>query len=100
MVRACPRVDQGAANPLPGVTDVPSDLSFLLDLRRRVRLPGNGPHGLAIVWQTLYAAEYFSDSLAVVGLETAATGRSRSIPLGPAPHPTERDDLVAFLLTL
>jgi DNA-binding beta-propeller fold protein YncE len=78
-----------AANLLPGATDVPSDLSFLLDLRRRVRLPGNGPRGLAIVGRTLYAAEYFSDSLAVVGLEADAAGRSRSIPLGPAPHPTE-----------
>ena len=78
-----------AAHPIPGATDVPSDLSFLLDLRRRVRLPGNGPRGLAIVGHTLYAAEYFSDSLAVVGLEADATGPPRAIPLGPAPHPTE-----------
>ena len=69
--------------------DVSSDLSFLGDLRRRVRLEGKGPRGIAIAGQTLYTAEYFSDSVAVVELSAEAKDRVRSIPLGPAPEPTE-----------
>jgi DNA-binding beta-propeller fold protein YncE len=69
-----------------GANEVPSDLSFLVDLRRRVRLPGQGPRGLAVVGTTLYAAEYFSDSVAVVALMPEAIGPAKSIPLGPTPQ--------------
>ncbi len=49
--------------------DVPNDLGFLAGIRRRTKLPGKGPRGLAIVGRTLYAAEYFSDSLAAVDID-------------------------------
>ena len=81
--------DPVAAPNLSGPPEVLSDLSFLVDLRRRVRLLGNGPRGITVVGQTLYAAEYFSDSLAAVELAADAKGRAESIPLGPAPHLTE-----------
>jgi len=68
--------------------DVSSDLSFLIDLRRRVRLAGKGTRGVAIAGQTLYAAEYFSDSVAVVEVAADAKGMIKSIPLGPSPEPT------------
>jgi hypothetical protein len=80
---------QATSYSLSGPNDVSSDLSFLGDLRRRVRLPGQGPRGIALVGDTLYAAEYFSDALAAVELAPAAQGRTTSIALGPAPHPTE-----------
>ena len=62
--------------------DVPSDLSFLAGLRQRIKLTGRGPRGLAVIGNQAYAAEYFSDSLAVVDLNTSATKRARSIALG------------------
>lgn len=69
--------------------DVSSDLSFLGDLRRRVRLAGKGPRGLAVAGHTLYATEYFSDSVAVVELAPDKRDRVGSIRLGPAPELTE-----------
>lgn len=69
--------------------DVSSDLTFLGDLRRRVRLPGNGPRGIAVAGQTLYAAERFSDSVAAVELSAETKDRVKLIPLGPAPQLTE-----------
>jgi YVTN family beta-propeller protein len=62
---------------------VPSDLSFLTGLRQRIKLTGRGPRGLTVIGYKAYAAEYFSDSLAVVDLNTSATKRARSIALGP-----------------
>lgn len=54
---------------------IPNDLGFLVGLRDRIALPGNGPRGLAIAGNTVAAAEYFTDSLALVDL-SAATGPS------------------------
>jgi len=48
--------------------DVPNDLSFLVTIRRRVRLSGDGPRGVAIVDGTVYAALYFTDALTEVKL--------------------------------
>jgi len=49
--------------------DVPNDLAFLVGMRRRIKLEGNGPHGMAIVGDKLYVAEYFSDTIAAVELK-------------------------------
>ena len=81
--------------------DVPNDLAFLVDLRRRVRLQSsplfgpqttgplvNGPRGLAIVGSKAYVAVYFSDNLAVVDLEPKAERPVAIYPLGPAPKLT------------
>jgi len=68
------RLDQAAAgvsvNAVSASADnVPNDLGFLAGIRRRIKLTGKGPRGLAIVGRTLYAAQYFSDSLAVVDID-------------------------------
>jgi len=63
--------------------DVPNDLAFLVDLRRRIPLAGIGPRGLAVVGSTLYAAEYFTDSLGVVDIDPAARPKARMIRLAP-----------------
>jgi len=64
--------------------DVPNDLSFLVGLRRRIKLAGNGPRALALVGTTAYAANYFSDT--VDSLDIAADGavKIRTIALGDA----------------
>lgn len=46
--------------------DVPNDLAFLVDVRRRLPLPGNGPRGIAAAGNVVYAAEHFTGSLAIV----------------------------------
>ncbi|MBN2450261.1 MAG: cell surface protein, partial [Lentisphaeria bacterium] len=68
--------------------DVPNDLSFLVGLRRRLSLAGNGPRGIAVLDSRVYAAEYFSDSVGLVSLDPEAVHRPKSIPLGPAQEPT------------
>jgi len=65
-----------------GVNDVPSDLTFLVGIRRRIRLLGGGPRGLAIAGGKVYAAEYFSGTLAVMDMDPAANARPQSLSLG------------------
>jgi mono/diheme cytochrome c family protein len=63
--------------------EVANDLSFLVGLRRRLPLSGNGPRGLALVGTRAYVAEYFTDSLGVVDIDPATRPSARSLPLGP-----------------
>jgi len=63
--------------------DVPNDLAFLVGLRRRLKLAGNGPRGLAIIGTKVYVAEYFSDSLGVVDVNPEIIHRARSLALAP-----------------
>jgi YVTN family beta-propeller protein len=63
---------------------VPNDLSYVYEIRRRVKLSGNGPRGLAALGSRVFAAEYFSGSVAVVDL-AASPPLATSIPLGPEP---------------
>jgi YVTN family beta-propeller protein len=64
---------------------VPNDLAFLVDLRRRIKLEGVGPHGVAVIGSHAYVAEYFSDSVAVVDLQSDPPKTCGRILLGPAP---------------
>ena len=68
--------------------DVPNDLAFLVGLRKRIDLTGNGPRGLAVIGRTVYAAEYFSDTLGVADLDSKVYRNARSIALGPKHEPT------------
>jgi len=63
--------------------DVPNDLSFLVGIRRRLRLQGNGPRGIAVTGGVIYAAEHFSDSLGIIGAAPVARPVARSVALGP-----------------
>ncbi|MCE5327232.1 MAG: c-type cytochrome [Planctomycetaceae bacterium] len=61
--------------------EVRNDLAFLAGIRRRVAIMGVGPRGLVFAGSKIVAAEYFSDTLAV--LEPVATGaKAASIALG------------------
>jgi cytochrome c peroxidase len=66
---------------------VPNDLSFLVGLRRRLKLRGTGPRGLAVAGSKVYAAEFFSDSLGIVDIAQARP-EARSIPLSAASNLT------------
>jgi mono/diheme cytochrome c family protein len=68
--------------------EVPNNLAFLVGLRQRIRLKGNGPRGLAAVGSKVYAAEFFSDTLAIVDLEPSGAKPVSQAALGPRPQPT------------
>ena len=62
--------------------DVPNDLSFLVGLRRRLNLTGNGPRGLVVIGTKAYAAEYFTDTLGAVDINPDARPVAESLALG------------------
>ncbi|MCF7973274.1 MAG: cell surface protein [Phycisphaerae bacterium] len=64
--------------------DVPNDLSFLTGVKQRIGLKGIGPRSLVAIGDILYAAEYFTDSLAVVDTAPQPV-TATAIPLGPMP---------------
>lgn len=66
--------------------DVPNDLGFLSGLRKRISLPGKGPRAVAIIGREAYVAEYFSDSISVVDIDSGSVGQ---ILLGPQNTMTE-----------
>lgn len=49
--------------------DVPNDLAFLVGMRTRVKLTGNGPRNVVIVGEKAFIPMYFTDSMAVVDLK-------------------------------
>jgi YVTN family beta-propeller protein len=67
--------------------DVPNDLTFLVSLRKRVKLSATdrGPRAVAIIGNQAYVANYFSDTLSVVDISSSSNSVPVSIPLGP-PH--------------
>jgi DNA-binding beta-propeller fold protein YncE len=67
--------------------DVPNDLAFLVGLRRRVRLGGNGPRALAVAGDTAWIAGYFSDTLERLDL-AAKESRPVAQPLGGSGKPS------------
>ena len=77
----------GAASRVP--SDVPNDLSFLVGVRERRRLPESdlGPRAVVIVGRRAYAANYFSDTLTAIDLD-GEHPKLESIPLGPKPKLT------------
>lgn len=76
------KVDYTVASRVAG--DVPNDLSFLVGLRSRIKLPEGdlAPRGLVLAGSRAYTADYFSDSLSAVDI-TDDRGLATSISLGP-----------------
>jgi YVTN family beta-propeller protein len=82
-----------AAVPVEGTlasrcqADVPNDLSFLTGLRQRIPLPPSdrGPRAVVVAGTTLYAANYFSDTLSILDLEAPRMAVT-TVRLGP-PQP-------------
>jgi len=68
--------------------DVPNDLTFLAGIRRRIKLDGIGPRGLAVIGTKVYIAEYFTDSIGVVDIDLLAQPAVQSIPLGKSKSAT------------
>ena len=70
-------------------SDVPNDLSFLVGVRERRRLPEGdlGPRAVVVVGRLAYVANYFSDTLTVLELD-GTHPKAETIPLGPKPQMT------------
>jgi len=85
------KLDSLPPKPEPGTTpvayssstvaDVPNDLAFLVGMRRRIKLQGNGPHGMAAIGDKLYVAGYFSDTVEAVQLEPKPSAPVSTITL-------------------
>ncbi len=75
-----------------------NDLSFISSCSKRISLKGEGPRALAIVGRTIYAAEYFSDSLCKVTFdEKGKVNSTTAIALGPKqPMTIERQGQAYF----
>lgn len=70
--------------------DVPNDLSFLVGLRKRIDLPGNGPRGIAFLGKQAAVAVHFSDTLVFLNPSIRNVKRSITVtPLGPEPVLTD-----------
>ena len=63
--------------------DVPNDLAFLVGMRRRIALAGNGPRALALTGNTAWATEYFTDSLCSVDVSPDVRPAPAALALGP-----------------
>lgn len=79
------RVSQVSAS----AEDVPNDLSFLVGIRRRLALAGNGPRAVLVLDTQACVAEYYSDSLGILSLDPEVIHRPRSLALGPAQELTQ-----------
>ncbi len=64
--------------------DVPSDLSFLSGIRKRVALDGDGPRGVALVGDLAVSALFFADAVGVMDVRTTGAV-PRVVRLGPEP---------------
>lgn len=63
--------------------DIYNDLSFVADIRKRIKLRGNGPRAITVKDKTAYVAHYFSDSIDCIPLEEPNERSVRSIELNP-----------------
>ena len=67
---------------------VPNDLSFLVGIRKRFKLKGIGPRAVFALDDRIYAAEYYTDSLAVIRPAADPLQQIKSLPLGPKQEAT------------
>jgi len=83
-------LESGEMYILGSSAGVSNDLTFLAGLRRRIKLKGKGPRGLAVIGSKAYVAEYFSDTLDIVRLESKTSNQIQELTLGPNPRLTDR----------
>jgi len=82
--------ESGELYTLGSAAGVANDLTFLAGLRRRIKLKGKGPRGIAVIGSKAYIAEYFTDTLSVVELEPKSPNIVQELALGPKPKLTDR----------
>ena len=73
---------ESASGIVKSAEDVPNDLAFLVSIRRRIHMGGDGPRGVVAVGRRAVTALYFADAIAVADLDNAAAP-ARQIAVGP-----------------
>jgi len=63
--------------------EVQNDLSFLVGIRRRLKLAGNGPRCIAVIGNKAYVGEYFTDSLSILDVSPDSRPVAKAVALGP-----------------
>jgi len=86
-IQTAPQAAADSISASRTAADVPNDLAFLVGLRTRMALPGNGPRALALAGPAVCVANYFSDSLCTVDLSQPCPAPS-CIALQPATAPS------------
>jgi YVTN family beta-propeller protein len=79
-----------------GQRDPADDLSFLLGLRRRIKLAGNGPRALAFAGSRAYVAGYFSDTVETIDLDAASPAAETVVQLSQTPLTKARQGEMLF----
>jgi mono/diheme cytochrome c family protein len=64
---------QSVSGIVKSAEDVPNDLAFLVSIRRRVHMGGDGPRGVLAIGRRAVAALYFADEISVADLDNAAS---------------------------
>ena len=72
------------------ISNIPNELSFLYDIRKRIKLCGKGPRALEIIGSNIYVAEYFTDTLTVVDINKTTGINTTALQLGPIPQLTKK----------
>lgn len=72
----------GYSQTMTSSAEVPNDLTFLNNVRRRIELNGNGPRNVIIAGNKAYISHYFSDNLNGLGLAMEGRIRIEDYPLG------------------
>ncbi len=70
------------------VAEVPNDLAFLVGLKKRIKLKGNGPRGIVVCNNKVYLGMYFSDTVDQVDLSNPTVPKISEIALSPAQEQT------------
>jgi YVTN family beta-propeller protein len=68
-----------------GRTEVPNDLAFLVGIKKRITLKGQGTRPIAAIGNNAYVGTYFNDALQKV-VFTAGNPVITEIPIGPKPE--------------
>jgi DNA-binding beta-propeller fold protein YncE len=63
--------------------EVQNDLSFLVGIRRRLKLAGVGARCIAVIGNKAYVGEYFTDSLSILDISPDSRPVAKAVALGP-----------------
>jgi len=68
-------------------TEVPNDLAYLVGLKKRIKLAGQGARALTVAGNNVYVGMYYSDTLQKIDEATVQTTSAKvaEIALGPTP---------------
>ena len=73
---------ESASGIVKSAEDVPNDLAFLVSIRRRMLVGGNGPRGVVASGRTAVTALYFEDEVSFLDIDDASA-KARTLALGP-----------------